>query len=134
MEKNLSAVMSVFLWLWLLALVTGDRWQVRGDRWHMTCDLWHVTHETWQMRHYAWKMKKDKLKMLNFLQTYWYCCIHPHTLRDNVSPIIMICIDWLSELVLLLVHYNKQFYFSFKKLDLKSIRKKIKNKYIIINA
>ena len=30
------------LWLWLLALVTCDRWQVKRDTWHVTSDTWHL--------------------------------------------------------------------------------------------
>ena len=37
------------LWLWLLPLVTGDRWQVTGDSWHITHDTRHITHDTWHM-------------------------------------------------------------------------------------
>ena len=31
------------LWLWQLALVTGDRWQGTGDRQQVTHDTWHMT-------------------------------------------------------------------------------------------
>ena len=31
------------MWLWLLALVTGDRLQVTGDIKHATCDTHHLT-------------------------------------------------------------------------------------------
>ena len=31
--------------LWLLALVTGERWHVTGYMWHVTCDLWHVAYD-----------------------------------------------------------------------------------------
>ena len=34
-------------WLWLLVLLTGDRWQVTGDRWHATRQTWQKTCDTW---------------------------------------------------------------------------------------
>ena len=33
--------------LWLLALVTGERWHVTCETRHVTCQIWHVTHDTW---------------------------------------------------------------------------------------
>ena len=56
-------------WLWLLALVTCDRWQVTCDMWHVTYDMWHLTSDP--------------------LFLYW--CFYPRTSRDSVSPVCGIC-------------------------------------------
>ena len=37
------------LWLWLLTLETGNRWQMTGDTWNVTHDTWHVICDTWHM-------------------------------------------------------------------------------------
>ena len=34
------------LGLWLLALVTCDRWPVTGDTWNLTSDTWYLTPDT----------------------------------------------------------------------------------------
>ena len=36
-----------WLWLWLLALVTCDRWQVTCDMWHVIYDPWNMTTDVW---------------------------------------------------------------------------------------
>ena len=43
---SLLWIMGEGLWLWLLAIVTGDRLQVTRNTWHMTCDSWHMTHDS----------------------------------------------------------------------------------------
>ena len=57
--------------LWLLALVTCDRWQVTPDTWQVTGDTWHLT------------KKKKKI----FYLFFWYQWYYPHMSRDSVSPI-----------------------------------------------
>ena len=39
---NWGVVQGIALWLWLLELVTSNRWQVTGDWWHMTCGPCHL--------------------------------------------------------------------------------------------
>ena len=51
---------------WLLALVTGNRWQV-----NVIYDIWHVTHDAWHRNFY----NKNKLLVLLF----------PHIERFSVS-------------------------------------------------
>ena len=41
------------VWLWLLALVTCDRWHVAGDIWHVTGDIWHVRHDSFFCIHFV---------------------------------------------------------------------------------
>ena len=48
------------MWLWLLALVTVDRW-------HATCDTWHSTHD-------AWHMTPDKSQLTND----FFCLFFPY--------------------------------------------------------
>ena len=38
------------LWLWLLALVAGDSWQLTADTQHMTGDSLQSTHDTWNIK------------------------------------------------------------------------------------
>ena len=61
-------------WLWLLAIVTYERWQVTGDRkpdtWHMTHDTWHTTSE--YIFFYF---------VILFYLLYW--CYYQNTARDT---------------------------------------------------
>ena len=46
------------LWLWLLALVTCDRWHMTHDPWKVTHYMWYVTLDTWHLtpkRHKIYK-------------------------------------------------------------------------------
>ena len=41
-------------WLWLLVLVTYDRWHATCHTWHVTWDMWHMIHVTWHMTYDSW--------------------------------------------------------------------------------
>ena len=55
------------LWLWLLALVTNDRWQVRRNTWHVTYDTWHVTYDMYHVTHDMWHMTRATWHIFLFL-------------------------------------------------------------------
>ena len=38
-------------WLWMLVLVTCDRWNATRVTWHMTHDIWHLTPDTWNLKY-----------------------------------------------------------------------------------
>ena len=69
---NLELSKGKGLWLWLLALVTSDRWQVTRNTSHITWDTWHLKHDTW------------------YLETFQIWIFSPFCLltsRDSVSPV-----------------------------------------------
>ena len=57
-------------WLWLLALITCDRWQATRNTRQVICDMWHLTPDLWYF----------DLIYLIFL----YLLFYPHTSRDSV--------------------------------------------------
>ena len=78
------------LWLWLLALVTDDRWHITGDiwqvtfeRWHLKCTMWHVTHDTWCMARDKWLNLVTK-KLFNF--THLLMLLTAHVVRFQYHP------------------------------------------------
>ena len=59
--------------MWLLALVTGDMWNMTGDRWHTRGNMWFFSYFF--------------LFFLISFGFFRYWCYYPHTLKDWVSPV-----------------------------------------------
>ena len=62
------------LWLWLLALVTGDAWHAIDYMWHVTKEIFFFFSSCFSVR----------------FCLFWYRCYYPHTSRDLVSPVCRI--------------------------------------------
>ena len=68
-------------WLWLLALVTSDRWQVTPDTWrlHLTPDTWNVTADTY----FFFKSNQFKKNFGAIICTRWEILYLPYAEFGN---------------------------------------------------